>query len=112
MSTKARKVRQRSGQIDLSKGKVRRSRPSKAALLEAARKLNRTRTRRYIVYAVLCVLMMQFVRFVIYEFIYVGSETPTGAVFTLIIYIQTGLMLASLGFLAAASIAYLNSLRK
>jgi len=54
---------------------------------------------------------MQFVRFIIYEFIYVGSQTPSGIAFTLIIYVQTGLMLASLGFLVAASIAYLNSLR-
>lgn len=81
-------------------------------LLDTARKLNRTRTRRYILYALFSVLLMQLVRFIIYEFIYVGSQTPSGMAFTLIIYIQTGLMLACLGFLVAASITYLNSLRK
>lgn len=111
MSTKRRKVRQRSSQINLTKGKLKRARPTRAMLIETARKLNRTRTRRFILYALLCVLLMQFVRFIIYEFIYVGSQTPSGIAFTLIIYVQTGLMLASLGFLVAASIAYLNSLR-
>jgi len=54
---------------------------------------------------------MQLVRYVIYNFIYVGSETPSGIVFTGIIYLPTGLMVGSLGFLVAASITYLNSLR-
>ena len=111
MSGKTRKVRKRSGQVNLSKGRVKTKKVSKAALIATAKRLNRTRTRRFIVYAILCILAMQLIRYVIYNFIYVGSETPSGVVFTGIIYLQTGLMVASLGFLAAASITYLNSLR-
>jgi hypothetical protein len=111
MSTKTRKVKRRNGKVNLTKGKVRRSRPSKEAILAATRKLNRTRTRRFIVYAIICIISMQVIRYVLYNFIYVGSTTPTGLAFTIIIYVQTGLMLASLGFIVAASIAYLNSLR-
>jgi len=111
MSTKTRNVKRRRGNVNLSKGKVKRTKVSKQALVEAARRLNRTRTRRFIVYSVLCVVFMQLIRYIIYNFIYVGPQTPSGAVFTGIIYLQTGLMVASLGFLAAASITYLNSLR-
>lgn len=111
MSTKTRKVNRRSGKLNLTKGKIKRSRPSKEAILAATRKLNRTRTRRFIVYAIICIVAMQLIRYVLYNFIYVGSETPSGFVFTVIIYVQTGLMLGSLGFLVAASVTYLNSLR-
>jgi len=111
MSTKKRKVNRRSGQLNLSKGKVKRNRPSKQAIIAATRKLNRTRTRRFIIYAIICIISMQLIRYVLYNFIYVGSETPSGLAFTIVIYLQTGLMVASLGFLVAASIVYLNSLR-
>lgn len=110
MSTKTRKVRHRSS-VSLAKGKLKKTRPSREAVLAAARRLNRTRTRRFIIYAVICILSMQLVRYFIYNFIYVGTQTPSGLAFTLIIYLQTGLMVASLGFLVAASITYLNSLR-
>lgn len=112
MSTGKRKVKYRRGDINIAKGSVSRKKPNKTAILAAARKLNRTRTRKYIMYSILCIVMMQVVRFVVYEFIYAGSETPSGAVFTIIIYVQTGFMLACLGFLVASSVAYLNSLRK
>lgn len=111
MSGKTRKVKRRSGSTGLSKAGYKRNKPSKEAVLAAARKLNKTRTRRFVLYAVLSILAMQLVRYIIYNFIYVGSETPSGIVFTGIIYLQTGLMVASLGFLVAASITYLNSLR-
>lgn len=110
MSTKTRKVRRRSSAA-FNRGKLKKSRPSKEVVLAAARRLNRTRTRRFIIYAVICILSMQLVRYFIYNFIYVGTETPSGFAFTAIIYLQTGLMVASLGFLVAASITYLNSLR-
>lgn len=111
MSTKGRKVKRRNAKVNLTKGKVGRNRPSKESILAATRRLNRTRTRRFIVYAIICIVSMQLIRYVIYNFIYVGSETPSGIVFTGIIYLQTGLMVGSLGFLVAASITYLNSLR-
>ena len=111
MSTKGRKVKHRTSKVNLTKGKVRRTRPSKEAILAATRRLNRTRTRRFIVYAIICIVSMQLIRYVMYNFIYVGSETPSGIAFTGIIYLQTGLMVGSLGFLVAASITYLNSLR-
>lgn len=110
---KGRKVKRRSGQVNLSKGKAKSTskKPSKQAVLAAAKRLNRTKTRRYIVYAVGIFILMQLIRFVIYNFIYVGENTPGGFAFLVIIYAQTGLMFAGLGFLVAASITYLRSLR-
>jgi hypothetical protein len=115
MSTikKSRKVKRRSGQVNLSRGRARISskKPSKQAMLAAAKRLNRTKTRRYIVYAVGIFILMQIIRYIIYNFIYVGDKTPGGFAFLVIIYTQTGLMFIGLGFLVAASITYLRSLR-
>lgn len=108
----ARKVRRRNNQVNLTKGKAKiKSKPSRQQMVAAARQLNRTKTRRYIVYGVGCILFMQLVKYFVYNFIYVGQETPGGIAFLIIIYLQTGLMVASLGFFAAAAIAYLRSLR-
>lgn len=114
MSTKrtVRKVKHRSGQVNITKGKVRlKSKPSKKQVIAAARQLNRTKTRRYIVYGVGSLLLMQLVKYIVYNFIYIGTETPGGIAFLIIIYLQTGLMIASLGFFVAAALAYLRSLR-
>lgn len=112
MSTKGRKVKYRAAGANIDRASTKRSRrQSKDAVLVAARRLNKTRTRRLIIYSIGCLLLMQLIRYIIYSFIYVGSETPSGTAFTVIIYLQTGLMVMSLGLLVAASITYLNSLR-
>lgn len=108
----ARKVKRRTNQVNLTKGKARiKSGPSKQQLAAAARQLNRTKTRRYILYGVGCIILMQLVKYIVYNFIYVGDETPGGIAFLVVIYLQTGLMLGSIGLFAAAAIAYLRSLR-
>lgn len=106
-----RRVNRRTGSVNLSRGKARiKSKPSKQQVVAAARRLNRTKTRRYILYGLGCLVLMQLVKYIVYNFIYVGSETPGGMAFLIIIYLQTGLMIGSLGFFAAAAIAYLRSL--
>ncbi len=110
-TTKGRKVKRRAGQLNITKGKAPlRVRPSKQMVLSATRKIKKTRTRRFIAYALVCIVLMQVVRYVLYTYIYIGSDTPDGIAFIIIIYVQTGLMLASLGLLSAAAISYLNNL--
>jgi hypothetical protein len=107
----SRKVKRRNGQVNLTKGKVRITpKPSKQQLVAAARQLNRTKTRRYILYSVGCIILMQLVKYIVYNFIYVGDTTPGGITFLVVIYLQTGLMLVSIGLLVAAAVAYLRSL--
>jgi hypothetical protein len=55
---------------------------------------------------------MQLIRFFVYKFIYVGTETPSDNAFLIIIYAQTGLMFGSIGFLAAAAVSYLRGIKK
>lgn len=77
-----RKVKRRTGQVNLTKGKARiKSGPSKQQLKAAARQLNRTKTRRYILYGIGCIILMQLVKYIVYNFIYVGDETPGGIAF-------------------------------
>ena len=95
---RTRRVKRRSEGVNLTKGKAR-------------LKSNRTKTRRYIIYGFGCLVLMQLVKFIVYNYIYVGSETPGGMAFLVVIYLQTGLMIGSLGFFAASAIAYLRSLK-
>lgn len=109
---RTRRVKRRSEGVNLTKGKARlKSKPSKQQMVAAARQLNRTKTRRYIIYGFGCLVLMQLVKFIVYNYIYVGSETPGGMAFLVVIYLQTGLMIGSLGFFAASAIAYLRSLK-
>lgn len=107
-----RKVKKRNNQINITKGKVpSANRPTKQTMVGMARQINRTKTRRYMLCGVGCLISMQLVKFVAYDFIYVGNETPGGMVFLIFIYLQTGLMLGSLGFFVASALAYLRSLK-
>ncbi len=83
-----------------------------ASLKQVPAKVSKTKTRRYLLYALGCLVLMQIVKYVVYTFVYPGSETPSGFGFTLIIYTQIGLMLAALVLVIAASVSYLRKLNK
>ncbi len=107
----SRNVNRRNNHLKLTAGSNKlANRPSKAKLMVTARKLNRTKTRRFVLYGLGCVVLMQILRYLSNEVIFAGPTTPGGIGFLLFFYIQTGLMLAFLGFLIAAAITYLRSL--
>ena len=108
---KARVVKKRTNQIKLTSGTSKTiTRPTKAKLVATARRINRTRTRRFVLYALGCIVLMQVLRFLSNEVIFAGPTTPGGIGFLLFFYIQTGLMVIIMLLLIAASITYLRSL--
>jgi len=108
---KARVVKKRTNQIKLTSGTSKTiTRPTKAKLVATARRINRTRTRRFVLYALGCIVLMQVLRFLSNEVIFAGPTTPGGIGFLLFFYLQTGLMVVIMLLLIAASITYLRSL--
>lgn len=109
--TTTRNVR-REGNLQVNKQlKTKRNKVS-SNLKKVPSKVSKTKTRRYLLYAFGCLVLMQLIKFVVYTYIYPGSETPSGFGFTLIIYSQIGLMLAAILLVVAASISYLRQLNK
>lgn len=68
----------------------------------------KTKTRRYLLYAFGCLVLMQVIKFLVYTYVWPGSITPEGLPFLLVIYMQIGLMIAAFAFVVAASISYLH----
>ena len=112
MAKTSRKVKRRSTRVNLTTGQDRTSRkPSKKQVSEAIRRVNKTRTRRFLLYALACFALMQLIRFFSSEYIFSGPSTPGGFLFLVIIYVQFGLMFGFIGLCAAASVSYLRSLK-
>jgi hypothetical protein len=109
MKKSTRRVKRRNNQINVNKQVVKVKSPA-ATLKKVPAAAKKTKTRRYLLYAVGCLLLMQVIKYVVYSFIFVGPDTPGGLPFLLVIYTQTGLMLAAVGFVVAASISYLRRL--
>ena len=108
---KSRNVKKRTNQLKLTSGTSKTiTRPTKAKLVAAAQHLNRTRTRRFVLYALGCVVLKQVLRYLSNEVIFAGPTTPGGIGFLLFFYVQTGLTVIIMLLLIAASITYLRSL--
>ncbi len=106
-----RKVKRRSGKVNLSTGKAKMpSKPSKQSVKIAAKRVARTKTRQYVLFAVGAFILMQIISFVTTNTPLADLIPSGGFVFLLVIYIQYGLMLALVGFLMAASVTYLRTL--
>lgn len=106
-----RKVKRRSKTLNLSSGKTKYSKkPSRDSVKIAAKKLSRTKTRQYVLFALGAFVIMQIISYVTTDSPIADLIPSGGLVFLLVIYLQFGLMLALVGFLMAASVTYLRSL--
>jgi len=111
MKKSARKVKRRSKSINLSSGKTKyNKKPSKDTVKIAAKKISRTKTRQYVLFALGTFILMQIISYVTTDSLIADLIPSGGFVFLLVIYLQFGLMLALVGFLMAASVTYLRSL--
>ena len=106
-----RKVKRRSNSVNLSSGKTKYSKkPSKESVKIAAKKLSRTKTRQYLLFALGSFILMQIISYITTDSPLADLIPSGGFLFLIIIYSQFGLMLALVGFLMVASVTYLRSL--
>jgi len=69
---------------------------------ERAKKIALTKAKIYLLYAVGCFLAAQLIKYLLYSVLFRAEATPSGTMFLLVIYIQTGLLLATFVFLVMA----------
>ncbi|MBI2798334.1 hypothetical protein HYX70_03510 [Candidatus Saccharibacteria bacterium] len=68
------------------------------------------KARHFLMMALLCFLLTQVIKFVLYSIIFRGEATPAGAVFSFVVYVQIVLLLSAFGFLIIACIKALRGL--
>ena len=65
---------------------------------QRASRLAMTKARKYLLYAVGCFVSIQVIKFIMYSLIYTGDTSPSGIIFLFVIWLQTGLLLATFIF--------------
>lgn len=111
ISKRPRKVKRRSQKVNLASGKAKLpSKPTKQTVKIAAKKVSRTKTRQYILFALAAFVLMQIISFITTDSPVADFIPSGGFLFLIVVYAQFGLMLALVGFLMAASVTYLRSL--
>ena len=106
-SPNQRNVKRQNSQLNVNR-QISSKSDSRATLKKVPAIANKTKTRRYLLYAFGCLVLMQLIKFVVYNYVFTGAETPSGLPFLIVIYTQLGLMIAALGFVITASISYLH----
>ena len=88
------------------------SRSQKARIRSSQRasKIAITKARQYLIYAIGCFLAIQLIKFIMYSVVFTGESSPSGLVFLFIIWLQTGLLLATFVFFVMATIKTLTRL--
>lgn len=79
-----------------------RSQKAKLRSKQLAQRLTVTQAKKYILYAVICFFSSQVIKFLLYSVLFTGDSSPTGIVFLIIVYIQTGLLLFTFVFFVLA----------
>lgn len=104
MSNNKRKVNRTSYQQSTLKT-PRYTKTQKAQIRSAqrARKLALTQARKYFVYAIACFITAQLIKFVLYNIFFRGTSSPPDWLFSLIVYIQIGLLFATFVFLVLSA---------
>ena len=111
ISKKSRKVKRRTNKVNLSAGKAKLPvKPTKQSVKIGAKKLARTKTRQYVLFALGSFILMQIISYITTDSPIADLIPSGGFVFLIVVYAQFGLMLALVGFLMAASVTYLRSL--
>lgn len=77
---------------------------------QRASRLAMTKARQYLLYALGCFLAIQLIKFVMYSVVFTGESSPSGLVFLFVIWLQTGLLLATFVFVVMATIKALSRL--
>jgi hypothetical protein len=79
-----------------------RAQKAKIRSKQRAQKLALTQAKKYLIYAVVCFILVQIVKFVMYGILFTGDNSPTGFGFLLVAYLQTGLLLLTFVFFVLA----------
>lgn len=77
---------------------------------QRAGKLAITKARRYLLYAIGCFLAIQLIKFVMYSIVFTGESSPSGLIFLFVIWLQTGLLVATFVFVVMATFKALSRL--
>lgn len=80
--------------------------------LQRANKLAMSKARQYLIYAIGCFISIQLIKFIMYSIVFTGDSSPSGLVFLFIIWLQTGLLVATFVFIVMATIKALSRLLK
>ena len=87
-----------------------RTQKAKIRSRERAQRLALSQAKRYLLYALGCFLGVQLIKFLLYSVLYRGEASPTGFVFLLVVYLQTGLLLMTFVFVVMAAFKTLQRL--
>ncbi len=103
MKSSPRKVKKSDYKISI-KGSSGYTKTKKAKLRsrQLAQKLTVTQAKKYLLYALLCFLSAQLIKFILYSVLFTGDTSPSGIIFLLIVYLQIGLLLFTFVFIVLA----------
>lgn len=112
MSSKSRTVKRSksTGIKHLSSSGYTKSQKARIRSSQRASRLAMTKARQYLLYALGCFFAIQVIKFVMYSVVFTGESSPSGLVFLFVIWLQTGLLLATFVFVVMATIKALSRL--
>lgn len=79
-----------------------RAKKAKIRSRERMQKIALSQAKRYLIYALLAYLGSELVKFLIYSVFFRSESTPSGILFLLVIYLQTGLLIMTFVFFVMA----------
>ncbi len=100
-------------QVRYNQGQTLRNMPQSVGYQRVTQSVGATghfKARHYLLMAVVCFVLTQVIKFVLYSVVFRGDATPTGLAFTAIVYVQIVLLLAAFAFVILAALKALRQL--